>query len=384
MSVRQLLDTNNYEIECTTLDVSDNVNIGGNLGIMSDITANRATIDTINTVKVAGQKIYLSDPFITLGDSFTAGGAWSPTWNFYLSILTGKANENRAVSGKTSDYSTTTGSITNDLILNPLYNQHSTIIMYGFNDLRNNKALYSNFYAWTQNILSLTLTCAVPANLIDDMRTGWTQSGTWLNTPVYNFGIYTDMMSNYVEKTFTRSVRYIGVRHTIYAGNNTSWTLSVNGGVVNTFTYTIDTIACESATYRTGAYIVDLGSDFVNPTIRLTKGASNWTNTYTDFVACWTSADLVGNPRSVLLLSIPRFNYQYTGGSPFDQPTEEKRRMMNEGYKQVAESCRLMGLNVSYYKIANMMGNFHTDNIHPAPTQSNVWANEIYNNAIIH
>lgn len=365
------LKYNNGTLTTTNLNVT---NINGSPYILT------------NSINTLFPKINLTSTWVAYGDSFTAGGAWSPVWTTYLASLTGKTLINKAVSSTTSDYATSVNTATNDPVNNPAYANYSSIVMYGFNDVRNNKGLYTNFYAWTQNILSLALTLSLPQNRIQDPRdASWTKSGTWTNSPVYNFGMFTSTQNDYIEKNMG-TIRYIAVRHTLVYSVNTpaKWEVRVNGTIQNTFQWNTNPTSEATPNHRTGAYIIDLGVDTPNAVVRITNTAGGGVslNNFVDFVAGWTTADLV-NARNVLFLSIPRFNFEFTGGAPWDQPTDAKRIQMNEGMEQVALMCRRVGLPVSFFRISEAQGNFYTDNIHPNPTMSNQWAKQILDNALL-
>ena len=334
-------------------------------------------------------KIRLSPIWVAYGDSFTGGGAWDPVWRTYLSALTGTTNINKALGSTTSDYATCINSRTNDPVINTAYADYSSIVMYGFNDLRNSKSLYTNFYAWTQNILSLALTLGLPQIKMEDPRdASWLKTGVWTNAPVYGFGMFSAIEGEYIEKNMG-TIRYLAVRHTIVtptppnpATDGCRWEVRVNGVLQNTFTWNTGLVCQSNSNYRTGAYIIDLGVETPNALVRITNAHDKEQNQFIDFVAGWVDADVV-NARDVLFLSIPRFNYDFTGGSPWDQPTDEKRSQMNEGMEQVALMCRRVGLPVSFFRVSDAQGNFHSDSIHPHPRMSEQWAKQIRDYALI-
>jgi hypothetical protein len=332
-------------------------------------------------------KIKLSSTWTAIGDSYTRGGAWDPTWGTYLAALTGTTYVNKGVGSTTSDYGSNSNSITNDSVVNPSYADRSTIIMYGFNDVRNNKTLYSNFYAWTQNVLCLALTNSLPQNKIQLPRDdSWLKSGTWVDSPVNDIGTYSALEGDYIEKNMG-TIRYLAIRHTIVdpsspADAGCRWEVRVNGVLVNTFAWT-SLVECQSsANYRPSAYMIDLGVETPNALVRITNAHDKGQNQFIDFDAGWVDEDVV-SARDVLFLSIPRFNYDFTGGAPWDAPSDAKRSQMNEGMEQVALMCRRVGLPVSFFRVSDAQGNFHTDSVHPSPRMSEQWAKQIRDYAIV-
>lgn len=331
-------------------------------------------------------KVTLTSTFVAYGDSYTEGGAYSPTWVTNLSWLTGKTAINKGKGFTTSDYATLENTVAVDPITNAAYANYTSVVMYGFNDVRNTYALYTNYYAWTQNILALALQLAVPQNKINIIRgdATWTKSGNWSDWFGYSFGQAMGTNGGYIEKNFG-TVRYIAVRHTIAEGAACDWRLSVNGTLRNTFAWTTDVIKCNAKAYRAAAYVVDLGEDVTNCTVRLTNNASGHQE-FVDFVATWTDAEAATSARSVLFLSIPRFNAQYTGAAPFNETAlniDYKRAQMNEGMEEVARLLRRCGLPVSFFRISEMQGNMFSDNIHPSSTQSRAWAKQMIAEALL-
>jgi len=418
MSIRNLFEPNNFNLQAEDITVEDvfatdvnatdvnatdvnatDVNatdVNATDVNSTNLFATDLTITNINGAPYVGggggggisgiinyfPKFNISSDWVAYGDSYTD---YAFGWRPALSTMTGTTNINKSVSGSTSDYATSADAITKDTITNVAYASKSSIIMYGFNDVRNSKTLFGNYYAWAQSFMSLVLGACLPQNKINTMReVDWTKSGVWSDPIIYTgFSTVTSANGAFVEKDLG-TVRYIAVRHSLTTGVACDWVLTVNGTHANEFNWVNTAIEGNGiATRRTIAYIIDLGVDTPNAVVKIKNNAAGGggNDNYIDFVCGYVAADLV-NARDVLLLSIPRFNFEYTGVAPFDAPSETKRVLMNEAIKSVALSCRSVGLPVSYYEIADMMSVFNPDMIHPTIAMGKHWAEQIFNNAI--
>jgi hypothetical protein len=266
---------------------------------------------------------------------------------------------NRSISETTSDYITST-TLSNDPVVNPSYSKYSSIVMYGFNDVRNNKVLYGTFFPWGQSILATALTLASSQSKIIDART-FTTSGAWTDNPAYQFGRITSNTGNFIERVINTPTRYIGIRFTNLDSGNPNWQISVNGIERARHTRTTSMDGEASANFTASGVIVDLGETFSTCTLRITNLASIG-NQYVDFAVCWNDTD-IGRP--TMFCSIPRFNYDFTGGAPFSDPNEMRRIFMNETIEQVCQMCKNFNLPVSFFKISELNGNMSTNLIEP-------------------
>jgi len=333
----------------------------------------------------------LTSTWVAYGDSFTQndGNAWGPTWAVDLANASGTTLINMGANGRTSDWATTQPSQTNPPVKTSAYQNYSSLVMYGFNDVRNNKSLYATENiagAWKDNIFSLALSLSLPQNKIDDCQTGWTASSAgWGTHPAFSFGRMTNQVNTYIEKNLG-TCRYIACRFTILQATlATQWELQVNGVVKKT--YNIPQLYAESTSYHTQAFVVDLGSNTPNSVVRLTLKSDDSQNSYVDFISGWASVpsnETLTDSRDVLFMSIPEFDYQYSGGAPWNAGSEPRRVAMNSAIQSVATTLRSYGLPVRFFQLSPITASgTYSDHIHPTASQSLTWANEIFANGVV-
>lgn len=373
-----------------------------NYNIVSD-TLNVKNITTDNNISLRGKlikyignrwipessyqepftRIKLTSTWVAYGDSFSqTGGAWGLTWPSYLATKTSTTVINRAIGATQTNTLTGSGDskLPDNPVTNSAYANYTSIIMYGFNDTRHNGTLYTNNYWHQLMTMGAVLQLAVPQNKIIDAKT-FGKVGTWTNTPtnVAAFGTYSSTSGNYVEQALG-TCRYIAVQQFIVVNTVTDWSISVNGTFVRRIQSGATPTVLSGHGYFAIGYIIDMGSESTY-TIRLTNNAST-SNQFVNFVCPYTEAEANSSARDVLLLSIPRFNYEYTGASPYNTPSEAKRKALEDGFVDVARTCRKNKLPVSFCYLQNSGLGFYTDNIHPSTKQSEEWADEIIVNAL--
>lgn len=356
-----------------TNSVGTNVNIGGDLTIDTAFTLSSQIFEEPS-------KVELSNPFVVYGDQFTATSGTFTSWPNYLSTFTGKQVINKAVANSTSDAWAT--SIVGDAITNPVYSKYSSLVMYGFQDVRaggTGGTLYANAqnYNWAQNYLAGVLSVTLPQNKIIDAKFLTPDSpSNWTQNTSASYGLVTTTGSAYVQTTM-QNVQFLAVKHHLDS-SVPNWEVRVDGSLVNKFQRT--NVHTQVAPFESAAYIIDLGSLQDNITVRVTNAATSGTH-FIDWVCGFSEYDL-SLARPTLLCSIPRFNYDFTGATePFNNPNEFKRLLKNEAIESVARTCQRFGLPVSFYRLNVLSGMFNTNSIDPSSSWGQSVAIDLAKNA---
>lgn len=319
-----------------------------------------------NPVPCNGLQFKLTSTWVSYGDSFTAGvGASSGSWAPRLANLTGTTLINRAVSGTTMPFLTGQSDITDDPVKNPVFANYSSILMYGFNDVRNSRTLYNDvgLYHWMQTVLGALITLAVPQSKIIDGRNFLVKSGPWSNTSTYSFGVGTDTSGSYLEHAITG--RYLAIRFTGVESRLDHWQIQVDGVVLAEVKRANKAVDIHS--WHAYGLLVDMGSSSTYM-VRITnlqapvEAADVPYAHHIDFVCAFDKNDVLA--RNVLALSIPRFDFDFSGGSPWDNGSEAKRIAMNEAIKDCVRACRRAGLPVFFHANNVAHGIFNPDQVH--------------------
>jgi hypothetical protein len=351
--------------------------IGNDINISGDLVVD-GSFSLSSQIFEEPAKIELSNPFVVYGDQFTSTAG---SWSTYLSTFTGKQVINKAVANSTSERLPT--SYSDDATTNPVYSKYSSLVMYGFQDVRaggTGGTFYANNqnYNWAQSYFAGALTLCLPQSKIVDARSFTRDVGAnWTNNTSANYGLSTTTSNAYIETVFS-NVQFIAVKHHI-DGGLPKWETRVDSVLVNTFQRLNS--HTQVGPFESAAYIIDLGKVENSVTVRMTNAASSGTQ-FIDWVCGWNEQDL-SQSRPTLLCSIPRFNYDFTGSSePFNSPSETKRLLKNEAIESVARTCQRFGLPVSYYNINVLSGMFNTDSINPSSSWSQSVAIDLAKNAI--
>lgn len=362
----------NIDFACSGVNVANLSSTG--LLIPADLTfsksgfTNRLTSQTLSanrtltlpnetgTLALATNNFNLTSTWIAIGDSFTAGGAWGTSWSDTVQTLTSTTRINRGVSATTADYIGEV--IGNDFVNNSSYTDVSSIVLYGFNDIRNNLALYSNAYFYTSMLVGQYLTLTCRRSKIETIRS-WTTSGVWTDTPVYTgYGRYTSQANAYVEQT-NLSGRYYGFRLTAVGGDAVNTEISI-GGVLMTEQQRTQP-ACQSGTYHAYGIVIDMGS-VASRTVRITNRSAGGINNYVDFCAVWN--DNESNLRPCLVCIPPTFNYAFTGGAPWNAPSDAKRLSILQSIRDAVNTLSKRGLPIYIHETSISDGVVFTDDIH--------------------
>jgi len=303
-------------------------------------------------------KFNLTSTWAAYGDSFTFGVGSNINWAARLATLTGTTVVNNAVNSTTVARFTNSNPTTliNDLLKTPAYDKYSSIIAYGFNDIRNNKSLYADVYLWQQVYMNAVLAAALPQSAMDDARTGWTESGTWANTTVSNHGRYTATQNDYTEKVITG--RYYAFSFLNLYNEASNWEVKMDGVIelVNIRAAT----QSQGDTYHARAVLLDMGTSAAR-TVRVTNKNASTPNQYFQWCAAWD--DTTVGMKDVLCLGIPKFDFAYTGASPWDAGTGTRRLLFDDGIQDVARTCSALGVPVYYLPTINM-GCLDGDQVH--------------------
>jgi hypothetical protein len=315
----------------------------------------------------------LTSTWVALGDSFTAGGGWGTPWPTYLQNATSTTLINRGVSSTTADY--IGQNIGNDFVSDDSYTNVSSIVMYGFNDIRNDKSLYNNAYYYAQMLVGQYLTLTVPRSKISDPR-AWSKNGTWTNTPAYSYGVYTSQNGAFVEQ-IALSGRYYGFRLTALGGATVTTQILIDGTLITQLSK-VQPI-CQSGAFHSYGIIIDMGS-VASRSVRVVNLSSSGVNNYIDFCATWVDNDPLA--RQCLVCIPPTFNYAYTGSAPWNQPSDTKRLYLVQAIRDAVNSVSKSGLPISIHETSIYDGVVFSDQIHWTSNMAETHANQIIKNSI--
>lgn len=314
--------------------------------------------DETGLVALNSNNFSLTSTWVAIGDSFTAGGAWGTPWCNFLRDSTLTTLINRGVSSTTTDYIGET--ISNDFVNTPAYANYGSIVLYGFNDIRNNLALYSNAFFYSSMLIGQYLTLAVRRSKLNTVR-GMTQtpSSSWTNTPVYTgYGLFTSTNNAQVEENAVVG-RYYGFRFTAVAGDTVITEIYIGGTLVATLQRTQP--ACQSGAYHAYGCVIDMGSNAFR-SVRIRNLSATGVNNYFDFFASW--ADNEPNLRPVLVCIPPTFNYSFTGGAPWNAPSDAKRLSILQSIRDAVNTLSKRGLKIYLHETSVADGIYANDSIH--------------------
>lgn len=338
----------------------------------------------------------MTPTWAALGDSYTEGTVVT-SWANLLATRTSTNVKNLGVSSTTANFvGNGTKNIDGlDRIISALYvgtdstsstySDISSIIMYGFNDIRNNLDLYNttnSCFFYMQMLVGIYLTMTVPQSKTLNVRS-WTRSGTWTNTPVYDnlsgqpangFGLYTGQQNAYLESPVTINARYYGFRFTGVSDTSVSIQITIDG-VVQTVLNRV-TPTSQGFPYSVFGVVVDMGSTAAR-TVRITNLTNPLIggNMYVDFVAHWNEYDSL--TRSLLVCIPPTFNYGFTGPSPWNAPTDAKRLMIVQAIKDAVNTLSKRSLPVFIHETSVADGLMNNDSIHWTSRMAEMHADDV-------
>jgi hypothetical protein len=243
--------------------------------------------------------------------------------------------------------------------------------MYGFNDIRNNKSLYSDAYYYAQMLVGQYLSLTAPQENISNTRT-WTKNGTWINTPVYStYGLYTSQTEASLETVMSPG-RYYGFRLTALQNNTVTTRISIDGVLITELTKVQP--VCQSGSYHSYGIIIDMGS-VASRTVRMVNRSATGVNNYFDFCATWIDDD--PNARPYLVCIPPTFNYAYTGSAPWDAPSDTKRLSLVQAIRDAVNTVSKSGLPISIHETSIYNGVVFSDQIHWTSNMAEAHANNL-------
>lgn len=322
----------------------------------------------------------LTSTWVSFGDSYgdPAGINGVSGWPSRLATLSSTTVVNKNISGTTIDYPFMTYNFMDNPITNSSYANYSSIVEYGCNDQRINRALFTDGYYYCSVYLNLIVTMSVPWSSILDARSWTTKSGTYSNTPAYNFGLGV-LLNGYIENSFTG--RYYGISFTVIPSKPTSFEIYVD-------TILVETLSINYPSGYTGGfsaimYLLDMKTSATR-TIRVkVTGTTGGDSGFINYGCSWD--DNSSNKRDVLCISCPRLPVSASGtGGDVLAPSDSRWLSINENIKECVNTAQKFSLPVYYHRWANSTLGFQTDLVHPNDKEMDYQVKNMYDNTIVH